>query len=144
MPQSTWVLLLTMSIPLLLQCTHLLMFTSSRITHHVTKFKSPQTGFLNMTMSSLYSNGLHSHQISIQQSTFGMWWNGRFASWMCSRQICSNCMMLSCQYGPKSLRNVSCFQHQQDNAGKYIYIYIFMKKCKHLVFAMLFNSNSSV
>ncbi len=38
--------------------------------------------------------------------TFGMWWNGRFASWMCSRQICSNCVMLSCQYGPKSLRNV--------------------------------------
>ncbi len=32
----------------------------------VTKLKSPQTGFLNMTMSSLYSNGLHSHQISIQ------------------------------------------------------------------------------
>ncbi len=36
-----------------------------------------------------------------------MWWNGRFASWMCSRQICRNCVMLSCQYGPKSLRNVS-------------------------------------
>ncbi len=36
-----------------------------------------------------------------------MWWNGRFASWMCSRQICSNCVMLSCQYGPESLRNVS-------------------------------------
>ncbi len=34
-----------------------------------------------------------------------MWW--KFASWMCSRQICSNCVMLSCQYGPKSLRNVS-------------------------------------
>ncbi len=29
----------------------------------------------------------------------------RFASWTCSRQICS--VMLSCQYGPKSLRNVS-------------------------------------
>ncbi len=29
------------------------------------------------------------------------------ASWMCSQQICSNCVMLSCQYGPKSLRNVS-------------------------------------
>ncbi len=28
--------------------------------------KSSQTGFLNVTMSSLYSNGLHSHQISIQ------------------------------------------------------------------------------
>ncbi len=36
-----------------------------------------------------------------------MWWNGRFASWMCSRQICSNCVMLSCQYGPTFLRNVS-------------------------------------
>ncbi len=36
-----------------------------------------------------------------------MWWNGRFASWMCSRQICSNWVMLSRQYGPKSLRNVS-------------------------------------
>ncbi len=64
-PQPTWVLLLTMSIPLWLQCTHLLMATSSRITHHVTKLKSSQTGFLNMTMSSLYSNGLHSLQISI-------------------------------------------------------------------------------
>ncbi len=40
--------------------------TSSRIMHHVTKLKSSQTGFLNMTMISLYSNGLHSHQISIQ------------------------------------------------------------------------------
>ncbi len=25
----------------------------------------------------------------------------------CSNQICRNCVMLSCQYGPKSLRNVS-------------------------------------
>ncbi len=40
--------------------------TSSRIMHHVTKLKSSQTGFLNMTMSSLYLNGLHSHHISIQ------------------------------------------------------------------------------
>ncbi len=83
--------------------------TSSRIMHHVTKLKSSQTGFFNMTMSSLYSNGLHSHQISIQYSTFGMWWNERSVSctWMWSWQICSNCVMLSCQYGPKSLRNVS-------------------------------------
>ncbi len=36
---------------------------SSRIMHHVTKLKSSQTGFLNMAMSSLYSNGLYSHQI---------------------------------------------------------------------------------
>ncbi len=40
--------------------------TSSRIMHHVTKLKSSQIGILNMTMSSLYSNVLHSHQISIQ------------------------------------------------------------------------------
>ncbi len=40
--------------------------TSSRIMQHVTKLKSSQTGFLNMTMSLFYSNGLHSHQISIQ------------------------------------------------------------------------------
>ncbi len=53
-------------IPLWLQYIHLLMATSRRIMHHVTKLKSSQTGFLNMTMSSLYSNGLHSHQISIQ------------------------------------------------------------------------------
>ncbi len=44
---------------------HIFWCTSSRIMHHVTKLKSSQTGFLNMTMSSLYSNGLHSHQISI-------------------------------------------------------------------------------
>ncbi len=32
----------------------------------VTKLKLSRTGFLNVTMCSLYSNGLHSHQISIQ------------------------------------------------------------------------------
>ncbi len=37
---------------------------------------------------------------------YGMWWNERFTSWMCRRQICSNCVMLSCQYELKSLRNV--------------------------------------
>ncbi len=58
------------TIPLCLQCTHLLMTTSSRIMH-VTKLKSSQTGFLNMTMSSLYSNGLHSHQISINRAPLG-------------------------------------------------------------------------
>ncbi len=42
---------------------HLLMYFQQ---DNVTKLKSSQTGFLNMTMSSLYSNGLHSHQISIQ------------------------------------------------------------------------------
>ncbi len=32
--------------------------------HHVTKLKSSQTGFLNMTMSSLYSKGLQSPDIN--------------------------------------------------------------------------------
>ncbi len=44
----------------------MLMATYSRIMHHVTKLKSSQTDFLNMTMSFFYLNGLHSHQISIQ------------------------------------------------------------------------------
>ncbi len=39
--------------------------------HHVTKLKSSQTGFLNMTMSSLYSNNLHSPQISIDRAPLG-------------------------------------------------------------------------
>ncbi len=52
--------------PFMTTVYHLLMTTSSRIMHHVTKLKSSQTGFLNMTMSSLYSDTLHSHQISIQ------------------------------------------------------------------------------
>ncbi len=52
--------------PFMTTVYHLLMATSSRIMHHVTKLRSSQTGFLNMTMSSLCSNGLHSLQISIQ------------------------------------------------------------------------------
>ncbi len=39
--------------PFITAVYHLLMATSSRIMHHVTKLKSSQTGFLNMTMSSL-------------------------------------------------------------------------------------------
>lgn len=37
-----------------------------------------------------------------------MWWYERFASWMCNQQICSNCVMLSSQCGPKSEES---FQH---------------------------------
>ncbi len=42
--------------PFMTTVDHLLMATSSRIMHHVTKLNSSQTGFLNMKMSSLYSN----------------------------------------------------------------------------------------
>lgn len=79
-----------MSILLWSSCTHLLIVASSRITHHVPKVKSSQNGFLNLTRKSL--------------RTFGMWWNMRFTSGMCSQQICYNCVMLSCQYIPKTLR----------------------------------------
>ncbi len=37
---------------------------------------------------------------------------------MCSQQICSNCVMLSCQYGPKSLRK--CFQHLVESMPRRI------------------------
>ncbi len=50
--------------PFITTVNHLLMATSSSIMHHVTKLKSSQTGFLNMTMSSLYSNGLQSPDLN--------------------------------------------------------------------------------
>lgn len=48
---------------------------------------------------------LHRHHISLWQSTFGMWWNRRFASWMCCQKICTNCVTVS--GGWSYLRNVS-------------------------------------
>lgn len=36
-----------------------------------------------------------------------MCYNRGFTSWTCSRQMCSSCMMLSCQHGPKALGNFS-------------------------------------
>jgi len=44
--------------------SHLLMAASSRIRHHVSELISSQTGFLNITMSSLDSNGLQSPDLS--------------------------------------------------------------------------------
>ncbi len=49
--------------PFMTTVNHLLMYFQQ---DNAPKLKSSQTGFLNMTMSSLYSNHLHSHQISIQ------------------------------------------------------------------------------
>ncbi len=86
-----------MSIPLWLQCTHLLMATSSRIMHHVTKLKSSQTGFLNMTMSSLYQMAS-----TVTRSLSNRAHAGRNYR---------NCVMLSCQYGPKSPSDVSNLLH---------------------------------
>lgn len=59
-------------VPLWPQCACFLMATSSGVTHHLTKLRSSQTCFLNITMSSPYSGGLYSHQI---YTTFGTCWN---------------------------------------------------------------------
>lgn len=56
------------------------------ITWPDTKLKSSQTGLLEITMSSLHLNCLHSRQISLPKSTFGTLWNGKFALWMCCQQ----------------------------------------------------------
>lgn len=60
---------------------------SHRITCHVTK---------------LWSS--HSYQISVKGIPSWMLW---FASWTCSKQFPSNCVMLSCQYGPESVSSAS-------------------------------------
>lgn len=77
MTQSTWVLLLTMSIPLWLRCTDILMITSSKVTHHVTMLKSSQTSFLKMAMSPLCSCDLKSDlsPIGLRSLILWMWWN---------------------------------------------------------------------
>ncbi len=59
---------------------------------------------MNMTISSLYSEGLHSQKISIQKNTFGEKEDSHHG---CVTDKYDTCVMLSCQYGPKSLRNVS-------------------------------------
>lgn len=74
---------------------------------HITKLRSSQTSFLNMTTGSLWPNSFYSHQIAIQQSTYGMWCNARLMSWMRSRSISSSCVMLSYQHWPNCMRNVS-------------------------------------
>lgn len=76
-----------------------LIATSSRIMCHLTKHTSYQAGSKSMTMSSVFSNGLHNLQMSSQHSTLGMLWNESFAAWTRSGKICSDCMVLAHYYG---------------------------------------------
>lgn len=87
--QPAWVLLLTMSIPLWPQCTHLLIAASSRKTWHFTKLRSPQPGILKQAMSSLDSDGFQGSDLNPIEHIWDVH------------------LILSCQYGAKSLRNVS-------------------------------------
>lgn len=55
---------------------HLLMASSSRISHFYHKAQI----ISNLKIRSLYSNTLHSDQMSIHRSTFGMWWTSAWSS----------------------------------------------------------------
>lgn len=96
---SNWTSVRRHSLPEYLwsQCTHFLIM----ILCHVTKLKSSETIFLSVTARSLYSNSLRGRLISIQQSTFVMWWMGD------SHHGYVSSLTLSCQDEPKSLRTVS-------------------------------------
>ncbi len=104
MPQPTWVLLLTMSIPLWLQCTHLLMYFQQ---DNALSQSSNHLRLVSWAWQWVHFSQMASTVPRSQFNRAPLGCGGSFASWMCSRQICSNCVMLSCQYGPKSLSNVS-------------------------------------
>lgn len=83
--ESTWLLLLTVFIPL---WPHLVMFASSRIASHITHLYQ---------VSLIFSNDLYNYHVSFQRSTFRMWRNRRLIVWMCNQQINSHCVMLISQ-----------------------------------------------
>ncbi len=113
--QPTWVVA-DMSIPLWLQCTHHLMTTSSRIMHHVTKLKSSQTGFLNMTMVHFTQMASTVTRSQSNRAPLGCGGTGD-SHHGCAADKSAATVMLSCQYGPKSLRNVStpCWIYAPEN-----------------------------
>ncbi len=62
-----------------------------------------QTCFLTMKMC-IYTLKWSPQSPDLNPNNLRTWWNGKFTSY--SQWICSNYEMLSCQYGPKYLRNV--------------------------------------
>jgi len=101
MPQPTWALFLTMSIPLCPPCTHPLMATSSRIMHHVNSkhFKS-----VSWTWQWVHCTKMAPTVTRSQANRASLGCDGTCpGSWMCIPQISINCKMLSYQYGPTFL-----------------------------------------
>lgn len=94
-------------LPFLTTVDRLLMDTSSKIMHQVTKLKSK---ILNWLLKSDNEFPVLQQTQSADLNPAEQLWdvaNERVASWMCSCWICRKCTMLSCQYAAKSPGNVS-------------------------------------
>lgn len=104
------------------QCIHFLIAAYSRTTHHTTQLASSQTCFPNITVRLLYSYGLHTHQISIHESIFGTWWNGRFAAWMSSWKKSALLLWCDCLNMDQNLRGLcpaSCWIKTTKISGSF-------------------------
>ncbi len=73
--------------------------------HHVTKLKSSFMFLEHDNEYTLLKWPLQSQDLNLIKQLWDV--VEREIRIMDLQQICSNCVMLSCQYGPKSLRNVS-------------------------------------
>ncbi len=103
--------------PFMTTVYHLLMATSTRIMHHVTKLKSSQTGFLNMTMSSLYSNGLQSPDLNPIEHLWDV--VGREIHIMDVQptnlqQLCDNIMSIWTKISEKCLQHLVESMHEES------------------------------
>lgn len=109
-----------------------------------TEVKSSQTRFINATVRSLYSNDHLGQQISIQWSTFAMWWNRRVTSQMCSRQICSNCVKLPFQHEstPQRIKAVLKLKGVQFSAGK-VYLMKWLVSIYAFIAAQAYNHSAA-
>ena len=97
---------LTTSIHLEALCNYLLTVTSSKIICHVTISKLISLLYLLFLMSLLENDKeVTAVKLPLQLPNlssvehFEMLWNRKFASLMCSVSLCSDCVMISIQYG---------------------------------------------
>lgn len=91
----------------------------------ITKLRSSQTNFFNMTVSSLYSNGLNNHQNSIQNSSFGRWCYRGFPSLMQLanlHQLCDDIMSIWTKISE------GCFQNFVESMPQIIKVALDVKR----------------